>query len=254
MEKLGQLHGEAGTRDGALGPDRRRHPAVAVGAGLPRRPEAARARSSTGGSSGCSSAPAKAGGRAGLQGLRRRRRRWSPATLTKVLGGADAHATCRRSSPRSTRCSAGSASAPTQTYALLPGSGRPSSSSPRPSGTPCVRRPTSSSGSRPSGCRWPASCSTACSRCRRPDSAAARARAAAERSTRPTTATTLSRGPAAPCTPTSCGAADRQRDAGADRFSAATPAPRSCEVPALAEDVHDLDGLRRGRRSARRPR
>ena len=40
MEKLGQLHADA-QRDGTLGPDRGRHPALAVGAGLPRRPRAA---------------------------------------------------------------------------------------------------------------------------------------------------------------------------------------------------------------------
>ena len=40
MEKLGQLHREA-QRDRPVGPDRGGHPAVAVGAGLPRRPRAA---------------------------------------------------------------------------------------------------------------------------------------------------------------------------------------------------------------------
>ena len=44
----------------------------------------------------------------------------------------DAHATCRRSSPRSTRCSAASASAPSETYRLLAERrARRSSSSPR---------------------------------------------------------------------------------------------------------------------------
>ena len=41
MEKLGQLRAEA-ERERHLGPHRRRHPAVALGAGLPRRPQAAR--------------------------------------------------------------------------------------------------------------------------------------------------------------------------------------------------------------------
>ena len=40
MEKLGQLHADA-RRDRPLGPDRGRHPAVTVGAGLPGRPGAA---------------------------------------------------------------------------------------------------------------------------------------------------------------------------------------------------------------------
>ena len=40
MEKLGQLRQDA-RADGTLGPHRRRHPAGAVGAGLPRRPGAA---------------------------------------------------------------------------------------------------------------------------------------------------------------------------------------------------------------------
>ena len=40
MEKLGQLHKDA-QRDRPLGPHRGRHPAVTLGAGLPRRPGAA---------------------------------------------------------------------------------------------------------------------------------------------------------------------------------------------------------------------
>ncbi len=40
MEKLGQIHADA-RRDGDLRPDRGRHPALALGAGLPRRSRAA---------------------------------------------------------------------------------------------------------------------------------------------------------------------------------------------------------------------
>ena len=49
MEKLGQLHDA-----GHVGPRGRRHATEPLRAGLPRRPEAARARSSTAGSSACS--------------------------------------------------------------------------------------------------------------------------------------------------------------------------------------------------------
>ena len=52
MEKLGQLHADA-ARDRPLGPDRGRHAAVPLRAGLPRRARAALAASSTAGSSGC---------------------------------------------------------------------------------------------------------------------------------------------------------------------------------------------------------
>ena len=45
--------------------------------------------------------------------------------------------------------------------------------------------------------------------------------------------------------------AARQRHL-ADRFTAAHPGVPVSAVPALAEDVHDLDGLRTDRRTARR--
>ena len=58
-------------------------------------------------------APAKAGGRAVLKVVQRRGAALVTSTLTKVLGGQLLR-TCRRSWPPSTRCSAGSASAPTR--------------------------------------------------------------------------------------------------------------------------------------------
>ena len=74
------------TASGTLGPDRRRHPAVPVGAGLPRRPQAARLvprRPVHPAAHG----PGQ-GRRPGLpQGVQRRASRWSTTVLTKVLGG-----------------------------------------------------------------------------------------------------------------------------------------------------------------------
>ena len=85
--------------------------------------------------------------------------------MTKVLGGAAAHATCRRSWRPWTRCSAASASAPTQTYALLqaPGTAFLVVAAPergRAARGVVLRR----AARRPSGCRWPAWCSTGCTR------------------------------------------------------------------------------------------
>ena len=154
MEKLGQLRAEA-EREGTLGPHRRRHPAVALGAGLPRRPQAARVvprrpvhpaahrprpRPAAAPTSRSSASGVDLVTQHAVQGARR------PA----------ARRTCRPSSPRSTRCSAGSASAPTSDLRAAQGARRRrSSSSPRPSATRCARRPTSSTGSTRRVCRSP---------------------------------------------------------------------------------------------------
>ena len=65
MEKLGQLR--PGRSRTTVGPDRRRHPAVPLGAGLPRRARSGWAASSTAGCIRLLAAPARAGGRAYLK-------------------------------------------------------------------------------------------------------------------------------------------------------------------------------------------
>ena len=110
-------HGEArpaarrGRARGHLGPHRRRHPAVPVGAGLPRRPQAARLlprRPVHPAAHG----PGQ-GRRPGLpQGVLRRRHDRRDHDVQGARRPA-ARRTCRPSSPPSTRCSAASASAPT---------------------------------------------------------------------------------------------------------------------------------------------
>ena len=153
MEKLGQIHRDA-QRRGQLRPDRRRHPALAVGAGLPRRaraalelprrplhPPAAHPRAGTG---------AVDDGR--VQHLHQRpdqgARRPVPPRRADVRHGAR-HAVRRvphRAQNRPSACCR-----PT---------GRRSSSSPRPSPTRCARRRTSSNGSARTACRSPAWWST----------------------------------------------------------------------------------------------
>ncbi len=156
MEKLGQL---AATGD--VGPDRRRHPAVAVGAGLPRRPAAhvqvprrpddPAARPARRAAASCEDRRrrvhavregrlddprrADAGRRVGVRaGVRH--------DVRRVPGARRGHlrSCCARRAPRS-------------------------SSSPRRSRTRCARPPTSSTGCRPRTCRWPGWCSTAPTRC-----------------------------------------------------------------------------------------
>ena len=150
-------------RGGRLGPDRRRHPAEPVGAGLPRRARSGSGRSSTAGSSGCSPRPARAGGPGVPQGRvrggrRRGRRPHQGARRAGAAGRADVRRRPRhdvRRLPRAGRRDVPAAAGPT---------GRRSSWSPRRSGTRCARPRTSSSGWPPSGCRWPGWCSTGCRR------------------------------------------------------------------------------------------
>ena len=102
-----------------VGPHRRRHPAVAVGARLPRRPEAARLVPRRPVHPAHLDAPAKAGGRAGLQASSTWASASSRRTLTKVLGGemlarrADLRRRARHDVRRVPR------SAPTRRIALL---------------------------------------------------------------------------------------------------------------------------------------
>ena len=222
-----------------LGPDRRRHPAVPLRAGLPRRARAARRRSSTAGSSGCCwrrrGGPAAAGSSTAGFGM-------VTGALTKILGGQ----VLQR--PADVR------GRPGHDVRRLPGSGpsRPTSccrrparrswSWRRPSRTRCARRRTSSSGSARSGCRSPAWSSTGPARAGAASLSADEAMAAAERLEE-----------ASPTAPAHRGAAAAARGPGADgragggaaaRFAAAHPDVATAVVPALAGDVHDLDGLR----------
>ena len=185
------------------------------------------------------SAPAKAGRPGRAAGLQRRHR---PGHRRPCPGSSAARcsATSRPSSARSTRCSAGSASARTRRMRCWPSARRPSSSSPRPSGTPFVRPPTSSRGSRPSGCRLTGLVLNRVQQVQAPGLGAARARAAAEE--RADDGDHLTAGLLA-LHADIAGAADRQRKL-ARRFSVGHPSTPVVEVPALAEDVHDVDGLR----------
>ena len=202
-------------RSGSVVPRRPVHPAP-LGAGQGRRP-----------------------GRA--QGLQRRDR---PGHRRPCPGSSAARcsATSRPSSARSTRCSAGSAQRADQTYALLAQAlERPSSSSPRPSGTPCARRPTSSPGSRPSGCRSPGLVLNRVQQVQAPGPERGAGASGRRGAREPTTATTSTAGLLAlhadlraPPTGSAAGATVLGRPPG-------TPV---VEVPALAEDVHDVDGLR----------
>jgi hypothetical protein len=148
--------------DRHLGPHRRRHPAVALRAGLPRRARSGSGPSSTAGSSGSSPRRPAAGGK-GLPG-------WSPRA-SGVHQRADQDHRRPGAADVQTFVAAldtmfgGFRERAEQTYALLQAPGPRSSWWPRPSATPCARRRTSSSGSRPTTCRWPAWCSTGCRRC-----------------------------------------------------------------------------------------
>ena len=120
------------------------------------------------------------------------------------------------------------------------GAGHPRSSwSPRRSPTPCARRRTSWSGWRPSACRWPGWCSTGCRRSGCPT--------CPRRRPRP--------GPSAcgeehhwspnccDCTPTGW-RPPPGRPTSRGSFTGAHPRVPVASVIALADDVHDLDGLR----------
>ncbi len=148
MEKLGQLRRDA-RDDRPLGPDRRRHPAGAVGAGLPRRPRAAVGLPRRP-LHPAAARPAKGPARLMTAGLSARSpTRWPRSSAPRCSR------TCRCSSPPSTPCSAGSGSGPSRPSSCCRPRRPRSSSSPRPSPTRCARRRTSSSGSTPSRCRWP---------------------------------------------------------------------------------------------------
>ena len=114
-----------------LGPDRRRHPAEPVGARLPRRARAARLASSTGGSSGCSSAPPRPA--AGLPAWSFARVGIVTGRAQQAAGGADpqGRADVRRRAGHRVRRASGSG--PSQTYGCCRRPGRRSSWSPRPS-------------------------------------------------------------------------------------------------------------------------
>ena len=139
-----------------------------------------------------------------------------------------------------------------QTYALLQAAGRRSWSSPRRSRTRCARRRTSSSGSARSGCRWPG---LVVNRATRPR----RARCRRTRRWRPPAR--LRRRPADGSLTAGLLRlhADRARMLEREvslreRFAAAHPQVPTAVVPALAGDVHDLDGLARRRcAGGRRP-
>ena len=157
MEKLGQLH--ARRRSGRqLRPDRRRHAAVALRPGLPRRAGAAVVASSTAGSIRMLLAPAR--GPARLHDGRPRA--WSPtrcedprrpvAQRPADVRGRVRHALRRLPGAR-----------PADLRRSCRPAARRSSSSRRPRPTRCARRRTSSSGSTRTRCRWPAWSSTGAS-------------------------------------------------------------------------------------------
>ena len=157
------VHGDGEARPAArrgrpgrpLGPHRRRHSPVAVGAGLPRRPQAARV------------VPRRAvhpaalrpgqGRRSGrLQGVQRRGQRRHQHPVARCWA-ASCCRTCRPSWRPSTRCSAASASAPTRPTRCSRTPRPRSSWSPRPSATRCARPPSSPVASTRRVCRSPAS-------------------------------------------------------------------------------------------------
>ena len=186
------------------------------------------------------SAPARAGGRAYLQGGLGGGRRGHRGAHQ----GARARrccATCRPSSRRWTPCSAASGSGPRRPTSCCSAPGRRSWWWPPRSRTRCARRRSSSSGWPASGCRWPGWCSTGCSA---GGAGLSASRAAGRR-----------RGPGrgAAGTPLTAGLlrlhADRMRRRRAElalaaRFTGGPPDGAGGRGAGPAEDVHDLDGLR----------
>ncbi len=155
-------------------------------------------------------------------------------------------ATCRPSWPPSTRCSAGSGQRAQQTYRAAAGRrhGVPRRGRARDR-TRCARRRTSSSGSARTRCRWRAWSSTA-------PAAAGRARSRRRRRWPRAARLVGRRGPDGPRSTAGLLRlhADRRRLVEREavlrsRFAAAHPQVPTAVVPALAGDVHDLDGLRR---------
>ena len=245
MEKLGQLHRrQAGTRGrprGTSSSSTRRRRARRSTSSTPR---SGSARSSTAGSSGCS--------------RRRPRPAAAPASRSSASGSAlvtgdpvqgprrpDARATSRRSSAPSTRCSAASAQrADADVRAAGPAvDGLPRrrrARAGRPARGVLLRRPARDA----SGCRWPASSlNRDPAGAGRPGSARRAPRAAAEDRPRRRRPIGLTAGPAGPARRPR-GRADAAARAGATGSTVGHPGIPVVEVPALAADVHDLDGLR----------
>ena len=235
MEKLGQLHADAQAHR-PLGPDRGRHAAVPVGAGLP-----GRARAAVGlPRRPVHPAAAGPGPRPGPADDGRARHGHQRADQDPRGAGAARHADVRR--PRSTPCSAGSGSGPRRPSSCSRPTVRRSWWSPRRSRTRCARRRTSWSGSRGAdAARGPGG---------QPGQPAPRA-AGCRRSRRVAAAERLERGAATTgpppgcsgCTPSASRIVARETRL-RRRFTAAHPDVPTAVVPALSTDVHDLDGLR----------
>ena len=239
MEKLGQLRA-AGRPRRDVGPRRRRHPAVPVGAGLPRRAQAAGLvpRRPVHPAARC----AGQGRWPGLpQGVLRRgdprRRRPCPR-----CSAGRCSATCRPSWPPWTRCSAGSASAPTRpTRCSSSRDGvrrRRRSRAGCPAGGVVLRRPARAR----RVCRSPGWSSTASSGVAAPGLTAARAPAAAER-----VADRRGRRVDAGLLRLHAGMAETaaRHAAVVERFGAGHPETAGRGGPGrVAEDIHDLAGLR----------
>ena len=166
MEKLGQP-ARPGRPRGPVGPHRRRHPAVPVRAGLPRCAEPARGLFLDGRFIRLISAPARASGRVYLKVLGAGIGMASTA-LTKVLGG-------QMLSDVQTFVAAldsmfgGFRERADLTHGLLRDRGTAFVVVATRSGMHCGRPPSSSSGSRPTTCRWPGWSSTGCSGWRFPE-------------------------------------------------------------------------------------
>ena len=112
-------------------------------------------------------APARAGGRAGLRLVGAGFMVFS-RIISKVLGGQLLRDISAFVSALDTMFGGFRERATPDLRAAAPAGHRGSSSSPPRSPTRCARPPTSSTGSRPRACRWPGWCSTAPTRRRRP--------------------------------------------------------------------------------------
>ena len=246
MEKLGQLRARGRAR-GHLGPHRRRHPAVALGARLPRRPQAARLASSTAASSGCSphrprraAAPTSRCSRSG--------RTITAATMTKVLGG-QMLADVQTFVAALDTMFGGFRERADVTYALLkePATAFLVVAAPERDALreasyfvdrleergDAARRPR----------RQPDADAVRTGPERQPGGRGRRAARGPSARTRPTTTSPASPPRCCACTPTS-----RRWPPGTTGTCAgsspATPGCRSSTVPASATDIHDLEGLR----------
>ena len=237
MEKLGQLHKDAPPHR-PLGPDRRRHPAVALARWTSSTPPSGSPASSTAGSSGCCSprpaGPAQADDRRARRGDQR-------ADQDPRRPGAAR--TCRRSWPRSTPCSAGSGSGPRRPSSCCRPTGRRSWWSPRRSRTRCARRRTSWSGSTQE--RMPLAGLVVNRASRAPGG-----RLSAEQARRRRPSGSSEAGDARADRRAAAAARRPQPRSSRARRGCASGSPRrtrdvpTAVVPALSTDVHDLDGLR----------